>query len=291
MLIRQHALESKVSRERVGVELDSMLVGSNPRSALDLMVNCGLLQCFTATSKPLLPGGVGESPGVTFPTESDLLRFGQRVVEAVSRLTAFFKDSAVHMGVPLLAKLLGDKQEAKTLLLAAVLAGYAGVKMTVKAARTDHYVRFIIKEAIKVGRVHIPCAAWCRLGHALLPAVDVSLPPHIVLSPLRLPLEQRPGREADLVVRIQTAAALFLAMGHRQRATGGLTIVGALSDPQLRVDVGNIVRDAQEAWVAGLYVLNDATWCGVHCQVFICAYAQSWFAVTPTVCSRLEWST
>ena len=113
-------------------------------------------------------------------------------MEAVSRLTAFFKDSAVHMGVPLLAKLLGDKQEAKTLLLAAVLAGYAGVKFTVKAGRTDHYARFIIKEGIKVRRVDNPTGswwalcAWCRLGHPLLPVVHVWLLPHVVSSPRRL---------------------------------------------------------------------------------------------------------
>ncbi len=60
----QHALEAKVSRERVGVELDNMLLGGHPQASLDMLVDLGLLQCFTSTAAPL----VAPAPGTTLGT-------------------------------------------------------------------------------------------------------------------------------------------------------------------------------------------------------------------------------
>ena len=63
--------------------------------------------------------------------------------------------------VPLLAKLLTDRQEAKVVYLAAVLAGLSGVRYEAKRDKTDCLARYVVKDGLKVRASGRPCVCDC----------------------------------------------------------------------------------------------------------------------------------
>ncbi len=141
-----------------------MLTGPNPRASLDMLVSLGLLQCFARPRVPLLLPSNAESLGTPLPpaptaviavaasaaATATLLRYGALVVVATCNTLTWLRSSHQHMDVPLVSRLVADEQVTKTLLLAGVLAGFAGTKYVVKAERLDLYARSVVRDAIKV---------------------------------------------------------------------------------------------------------------------------------------------
>lgn len=143
---------TKVSRERVGTELDGMLFGTAPVRSLLLLHAVGLLPvlftppfvctpCDALASEPAAARAApmdSSSPCVPWSTAVSIV---EGSAAALSALSATLPDAAV---------VLADPSRFRAMLLSALLIGYTGYTYPLKAGRTEVVSRWLMKEGIKV---------------------------------------------------------------------------------------------------------------------------------------------
>lgn len=153
---------TKVSKERIGGELDNMLKGEAPLRSVALLHALGLMQLiFTVVAVPYTPvsfqatGSSGDgsdavSSTVTVPTPNT----PSVTWDAAARITTSAMDVLAGFGgTPLdpSSTFVADREGAVRLLCyAGMTVGYAGAIYAPKPSRTDAVTRYLMREATKV---------------------------------------------------------------------------------------------------------------------------------------------
>jgi hypothetical protein len=145
-------LVTKVSRERVGIELDKMLGGDNAADALRLMFHLRLFQCLSDAGVPLVPlpgtsaaAATAASGGAT-PSCAQLVQDSEPVAAA---LPAVF-ERVRAVAAPATAEFLQLPEEAKIVMLASAFARMAPWQYAFKTGRHDFIARHVVRDLYKV---------------------------------------------------------------------------------------------------------------------------------------------
>ena len=143
---------TKVSRERVGTELDGMLFSTAPVRSLLLLHTVGLLPvlftppfactpCDAMASEPAAARAApidSSSPGVPWSAAISIV---EGSAAALSALSVTMPDAAAA---------LADPSRFRAMLMSALLIGYTGYTYSLKAGRSEVTSRWLMKEGIKV---------------------------------------------------------------------------------------------------------------------------------------------
>ncbi len=97
-------------------------------------------------------------PDVNRALHQHLLVFGKSLLAVLSATLVAVQANATLSALPNVARLVTDREAVKTLLLSAVLGGYAGAQYPIKAGKTDAFVRLLVKENLKVQCSAVQCS-------------------------------------------------------------------------------------------------------------------------------------
>lgn len=142
----QAGLAKKISRERVGEELDKMLKGPNPLLSLQLIYNLALYSCIFYAA-PAINGSASSSRG---PTSSAVLA-ASLLHDLISPESSRSRKHLPSLHPSLLTALQLDVALKARLFLAASLYPYRGITYLDSKKKTQSMIEGVIREGLKLG--------------------------------------------------------------------------------------------------------------------------------------------
>ncbi|TFK30711.1 transfer RNA nucleotidyltransferase [Coprinopsis marcescibilis] len=163
----QTALANKISKERVGVELDKMLKGQNPLSAIELFEELSLSNPVCSALPPTISEKMSGDPKDSI--------VALRNASVLNELTKNTLDTQIPSLHPFLSRRSQTDPTCRPrLFLASFLSPYLSLTYTDKKNKTFPAVEAIIREALKLGTqnhyldgVPILCGAVAKTRHFL----------------------------------------------------------------------------------------------------------------------------
>jgi hypothetical protein len=146
----QKELMTKVSRERIGSELDNMLLGARPVGSIELLQSNALLSLLFQSPLPCvldpLLASAAHADAASLVTSPDFP--WAAVVPVASRIEPHL--TYLGAAIPLAAATLSNRDLMRQVYYACILVGFSDAKFTERVNKNFDVTRHIVKDVVKV---------------------------------------------------------------------------------------------------------------------------------------------